>query len=432
MIDSVYQDRISQIVKIAQESNHIVSQQIAFDILQDKDNHLTVEEFEQASNDLRAKGVQITSFETSEDYPDDPSSAPTFIPADVHIQTRSVNVDAILDRLNYNEIDLKPLFQRQGNLWSMQQQSRLIESLMLKIPLPAFYFDAADESSWVVIDGLQRLTAFQNYLMPSEKDNDPSKTPPYRLEGLQYLTQFNGKTFSELPRQYIRRIKESQLVLYLVERGTPDEIVRNIFQRINTGGLTLSEQEIRQALYEGDGTKLTEELAKSESFLNATQNAVETDRMTDREYINRYLAFTLFDYEKCYNGNIDSFLSYALKELKKCSPGRLDQIRSDFCHTMDLCAFLFGKYAFRTQNKDWRRGRLNKALFEVCSVCFSHLSVEKESILRAHSSDFLKRFHDLLQKDEYRNALRGGDSSAVRRRINMTQEFLEAFICSNE
>lgn len=65
MIDSVYQDRISQIVKIAQESNHIVSQQIAFDILQDKDNHLTVEEFEQASNDLRAKGVQITSFETS-------------------------------------------------------------------------------------------------------------------------------------------------------------------------------------------------------------------------------------------------------------------------------------------------------------------------------------------------------------------------------
>ena len=82
---------------------------------------------------------------------------------------------------------------------------------MLKIPLPAFYFDASREDKWVVIDGVQRLTTFRNYLVGNIQQ-DGSKVK-HEFKGLQYLTDFNGKTFDDLPRQYIRRIKESAIVL---------------------------------------------------------------------------------------------------------------------------------------------------------------------------------------------------------------------------
>ena len=89
----------------------------------------------------------------------------TFIPADVNISQKPINVYNLMERLENDEINLSPDFQRNGNLWSLEKQSQLIESLMLKIPIPAFYFNAADDDRWVVIDGRQRLTAFQNFLV---------------------------------------------------------------------------------------------------------------------------------------------------------------------------------------------------------------------------------------------------------------------------
>ena len=98
---------------------------------------------------------------------------------------------------------------------------------MLKIPIPAFYFNAADDDRWVVIDGRQRLTAFQNFLVGEGGEKKA-------FEGLQYLRDFNGFTFDDLPRQYARRIKETPIIAFTVEKGTPDAVVFNIFQRINT------------------------------------------------------------------------------------------------------------------------------------------------------------------------------------------------------
>ena len=95
-----------------------------------------------------------------------------------------------------------------------------------------------------MIDGRQRLTAFQNFLVGEGGEKKA-------FEGLQYLRDFNGFTFDDLPRQYARRIKETPIIAFTVEKGTPDAVVFNIFQRINTGGVILTDQEIRQALYQG-------------------------------------------------------------------------------------------------------------------------------------------------------------------------------------
>ena len=178
-----------------------------------------------------------------------------------------------------------------------------------------------------------------------------------KFTGLQYLRDFNGHTFDELPRQYVRRIKETSIVAYTVEKGTPDEIVFNIFQRINTGGaIVLNDQEIRQALYQGKATELIERLAENKIFLDVTQNAVKTKRMQDREYATRFLAFTQLDYRTEYLCDIDSYLIKAMKLVNTYNDIEITKIEENFERIMVYCGQIFGKYAFRRYNENWRRG----------------------------------------------------------------------------
>ena len=119
-------------------------------------------------------------------------------PNDSKIDTKLVTIDIIKKRLENNEIDLNPDFQRHGGIWSDQQKSWLIESLLIRIPLPTFYFDATNEDRWVVIDGLQRLTTLKQFLLEG-----------FQLRRMQYLSVYDGYSFSGLPRHLQRRSRQS-------------------------------------------------------------------------------------------------------------------------------------------------------------------------------------------------------------------------------
>ena len=372
------------------------------------------------------RGVIIAP-EDDEEYLANETDPDTFIPAEVQISQRTINVYNLMERLDNEEIDLAPSFQRKGDLWSLEEQSRLIESLMLKIPIPAFYFNAADDDKWIVIDGLQRLSAFYNFLV-GKKEEGSNKRKKEEFQGMQYLKDFNGCTFDELPRQYIRRIKETTLVAYNVEKGTPDEIVFNIFQRINTGGMILKPQEIRQALYQGKATLLIEKLAECDEFLEATQRAVRNDRMQDREYITRFIAFTELDFKKEYKGNIDEYLIKAMKLVNTYDEEDLERIERSFKRIMNYCTKVFGKYAFRKYNKNQRRGPINKAIFEMWIVCFSELSDSQLNKLVYDQRQFLKRFEKRQQDNDFVTAVKAGDQYSVNRRIEMARELVREFI----
>lgn len=294
-----------EIEDFAKENNNEISLFAVSDILNNKTAGIDEDLLNHTLDQLRKEGIKLLPLDMDEGYKADMNEPDQFIPSDVNITQIPTNISNIMERLENEEFDLTPVFQRHGGLWSKEEQSQLIESLMLKIPLPAFYFDAAREDKWIVIDGLQRLTSFQNYLVGNMQENGLRKK--YCFTGLQYLSDFNGMTFDDLPRQYIRRIKESSIIAYTVIKGTPDEVVFNIFQRINTGGIQLNAQEIRQALYSGKGTDLIKELAELQEFKEATQFAVKPERMLDREYVLRFLAFTELDYKKEYKGNINNF-----------------------------------------------------------------------------------------------------------------------------
>lgn len=420
-------DRIEEIKNFAKENDNEISLFIVQDIIKNKKTGIDQDLLNMALYQLQEQGIKILPLDMDEGYKADLDEPDKFIPSDVNITQAPTNISNIMDRLEKEEFDLAPAFQRHGGLWNEEKQSRLIESLMLKIPLPAFYFDASKEDAWIVIDGLQRLTAFQNYLVGNQQEDGSKKKSKFK--GMQYLTDFNGKTFDELPRQYIRRIKESSIVAYTVTQGTPDEVVFNIFQRINTGGISLNDQEIRQALYSGKGTDLIKELAKRKEFQDATQFAVKSERMLDREYALRFLSFTELDYKKEYKGNIDNFLIKGLKKANNFTEEDITRVTDRFVRVMSACKDIFGKYAFRKYNKDFRRGPINKSIFEIWAICFSELDDEQLENIKENKDQFLNGFGEILANTAFATSLKAGDQYSVKNRVETCQKFVKEFLC---
>lgn len=420
-------DRIEEIIKFAKENDNEISLFIVQDIIKNKKTGVDEDLLNRALHQLQEQGVKILPLDMDEGYKADMDEPDKFVPSDVNITQVPTSISNIMDRLENKEFDLTPAFQRHGGLWNEVKQSQLIESLMLKIPLPAFYFDASKEDEWIVIDGLQRLTTFQNYLVGNKQEDGSSKKSCFK--GMQYLTDFNGKTFDELPRQYIRRIKESSIVAYTVTQGTPDEVVFNIFQRINTGGIQLNDQEIRQALYSGRGTDLLKELAERKEFQEATQFAVKSERMLDREYVLRFLSFTELDYKKEYKGNIDNFLIKGLKKANNFNESDVERVTEQFIRVMNVCKDVFGKYAFRKYNKDFRRGPINKAIFEIWAICFSELDYEQLEKIKESKEKFVAEFGEILAGTEFATALKAGDQYSLIRRVDTCRKFVKEFLC---
>jgi uncharacterized protein with ParB-like and HNH nuclease domain len=148
--------------------------------------------------------------------------------------------------------------------------------------------DAVDDDRWLVVDGLQRLSTLDRFYNKNE----------LRLRNLEFLRELEGKTFDELPRRFQRQIEDkTRLNIYIIQPDTPSRVKFTIFYRINTGGLFLTAQEIRHALFQGESTKLLQELASTPEFKNATTNSIRSKRMDDREAILRFLAFYLSPYE---------------------------------------------------------------------------------------------------------------------------------------
>ncbi|MEH2446164.1 MAG: DUF262 domain-containing protein [Nostoc sp.] len=179
-----------------------------------------------------------------------------YAPEKINIATREPTIEQLLRRIDEEALDLAPEFQRQANIWTLEAKSKLIESILIRIPLPAFYIDATNEDEWVVVDGLQRLSALKYFVIDKS----------LKLFGLEYLKELNNRTYDELERRYQRRILETQVTVYLIEKGTPLEVKYNIFKRINTGGVRLSNQELRHALNPGQATKILANLASLPEF----------------------------------------------------------------------------------------------------------------------------------------------------------------------
>ena len=367
---------------------------------------------------LEAAYSELTEIDDSEEDATEAIAHP-YDPSKSKIDTRPLTIDLLVKRIAENEIDLSPPFQRKAGLWTEKQKSQLIESLLIRVPLPAFYFDATNASKWVVVDGLQRLTTFREFILGS-----------MHLVGLEYLTQCNGKTFEDLPRPLRRDIEESQVTLHLIQPGTPPEVKFNIFRRVNTGGLVLTAQEIRHALNQGAAVSFLNDLANSPEFLEATTHSISPQRMADREFVLRFLGFTMTSYEDYKVADMDAFLSAQMARLNS-EKARLKALRRQFVRAMKTAAAIFGKHAFRKRlYMDQPRSPINKALFEAWSVSLGQLSDSEALALTEQRDAVIQQSIALMRDDEFVRAISQGtaDTAKVRKRFTAVESVIAPLI----
>lgn len=343
-----------------------------------------------------------------------------FDPKDVDIISQTMVISNIMERLEYNEIILDPDFQRHSDLWDDVKQSRLIESLIIRIPLPTFYFDYADDDKLIVVDGLQRLNAIKRFTVL--KKDDPNKL---RLRGLEYLSEYEGCLFEDLPIAIRRRIKEQTIISYVIRSGTPEKVRTSIFTRINTGGLTLQPAEIKNSVYRGQAANLLRLLAGTEEFKRATRNKIDPSRMLDCEFVNRFLSFYILGIDK-YKGNLEDYLNDVLIKIQKDSPTEIEKYKKGFIQAMKYAYSIFGETAFRKLNKNGKFGQINKPLFDAVSVNLANLSEDECDILVKNKELLLEKYKQLLKDEGFVNIITNG-TAKVSSVENRHQEFFNLF-----
>ena len=324
--------------------------------------------------------------EKEEEDPQEHAEHP-FDPSKIKIRTVQVLVDQLVSRIKHEEIDLAPDFQRMRGIWDNQRKSRLIESLLLRIPIPVFYVAANEEEQWSVVDGLQRMSTIHEYV-----------TGAFALQRLEYRKELNGQRHDLLPRPMRRRIGETQLVVNVIEPGTPPEVMFNIFSRINTGGMKLNGQEMRNALHPGPVREYLAQLAASEEFATATDRSIKPHRMVDRECVLRFLAFHVAPWEEYAGGSLDGHLAEVMKKINAMTPVQRDALADDFRKAMRAARRIFGRQAFR-KLRTGRVNRISKPLFEAWGVQLARCSSDQIDRLVEQREEVLNRFATLLNQD---------------------------------
>lgn len=344
-----------------------------------------------------------------------------FNPNEIEIETPPFTVGYLIDRIEHNEINMNTDFQREGNLWSPEKQSRLIESILLGLPLPAFYFDTMNDQ-WDIIDGLQRCCSIENFCVKKK----------LRLIGLEFLGKkddkpfLNGLGFSDLDRTLQRSIITRPITVNLVKKA--HRKVRFIlFKRLNTGGLELTAAEIRNAVYQGIAADTIKRFAKLDVFLNSTDRRIPTQRMQDRDFVSRFIGFHLIDYKQ-YTPGLDDFINSSMSLLEMAN---IEEIEIKFKNSLQLAINIFGKDAFRKRiNPEHPRRPINKAYFEVITVSLSKLSSDEAKLILQNSDLFKENLIELMNSSRYSNALSGGTGTkdSVTIRFSWFQQVLKKSI----
>ncbi|WBO67001.1 DUF262 domain-containing protein [Streptomyces camelliae] len=391
--------------------------------------------------DGRSTDVELELPDSEAEDAADRITAP-YDPSKIEIQTSNPTINLLMSRLSNRMIDLAPDFQRRAGIWSDEQQSRLIESLLLRIPIPSFYAaelddsDWTQDSSWAIVDGIQRLTAIARFIAPEALAEVAGiDKGPLRLRGLEYLKDdFEGKGYKDLTGRLQIRLNETQVVIHVIRPGTPEAVKFNIFARINTGGLPLTRQEIRHALIPGPARQLLSSLAESEAFKSATSNGVYSERMADREMVLRTLAFRLTPPDSFKAQDFDQFLALTMRQINRLSQEERDAHARDFTQAMRTAEAIFDGHAFRKLYPgQTRRSPVNKAIFEAVAVNLAELSDAERHRLVAAREQVVEGFQQLMTDRYFERAVSvgTGDRAKVYTRFERVSELFRGVLSNN-
>jgi 5-methylcytosine-specific restriction endonuclease McrA len=309
---------------------------------------------------------------------------------------------------NEKELDPNPAWQR-NYVYDRTKASRLIESVLLDVPIPAVYLAEEKDNTLSVIDGQQRLTTF--FLFIDEKFPDKEKVEiPFTLMGLKVLPEYNRMTFSELPKELKTKLKNTPIHVIIIKNDSDEDVKFDIFERLNTGSMKLNEDEIRNSVYRGSYIELLDDLADDITFDKLVRKANFKNRMVYRGMILRFFALSEKNIE-LYRPSMKQYCNKELRDKRNLSKEKTDEYRKRFRHSVGLCYSVFGENAFRrfnlgkegAENGSWVASRINLALFDIQMCGFA---IFDQSQLQGHYDEIRERMLDLMCNDpEFSSAI---------------------------
>ena len=310
------------------------------------------------------------------------------------IRNESRTVHDVLRRIDQGQFVMYPDFQR-DLVWRRDKQSRLIESMMMRIPLPVFYLAEDQEGRMVVVDGLQRLSTFHDFVGNK-----------FRL-ALPDREDLHGKQFRDLAPIHQNRIEDCNLILYIIDSKVPERARLDIFERVN-GGEPLTRQQMRNSLYNGQATRWLKKEAGQDIFIQATGNSLRPRTMRDREFVNRFCAWELLSMGDIpdYPGHMDDFLASALSAMNRFIPSDFTR---RFRRSMRNNFHVFGEHAFRKISID-RAGRsvINAAIWDVMSTGLARYS---EGRVESRAEVLNGAFYGLMEDKDFWGSITYGTNS---------------------
>lgn len=314
--------------------------------------------------------------------------------AEIRTDEYSMSIGEWINLYENNEIDIHPEFQRFFR-WSPEQKSKLIESILLGIPIPQIFVAQRLDGIWDVVDGLQRLSTIYQFI-GILKDENNKLISPLVLEPTKYLPALAGKkwddpddsenSFTQAQRLHIKR---SKIQVSIILKESDETSKYELFQRLNTGGSPLSDQEVRNCILvmiNKDRYEWMRSLSKYESFkdcVSLTDRALE--EQYDLELVLRFLVFRNIDNEELRRiGDLGQFLNEKMIELAESPQARIDEEEEAFKKTFDILRENTGSNSFRRYDTNSNRflGGFLVSAYEIVSfgVGFNYKEILEQPI----------------------------------------------------
>jgi hypothetical protein len=344
------------------------------------------------------------------------------------VKTQSIEYDleTLVKKIQKGVINLDPDYQRRHR-WDVGTSSRLIESLILNIPIPIIYLsydidvDANEEGArYSVIDGQQRLTAIVKFFEGQ-----------YPLESLDILNDLEGCYYKDLPPFLLRRLEERTIKCLRIDSTVDPQVKYDIFERLNSGAIKLEPHELRNAVHRGPFNQLCKDLAKNADFRRLIQipeedpeNSTKVKKMEDVELVLRF--FTLMNdnyrnYKKAKDKQFKDFLSENLKEKNTFSPDELKKSSEIFKQTMSTIRTFFGDLAFAKykleENDLEKQSNFNAAVYDALAIAVvSEVNIKAPKISKSQVDAFRNLFRDADFYDSINASIL--DSNKIVKRID--------------
>lgn len=394
--------------------------------------YLVEKRFQTKVNNNSSKNIDFDLLD-SEDTGSGSSRTGPWDPSQIRITTKAFSLRDVVDQISDQEIDLAPDFQREY-VWKDRQRTRLVESILLGIPLPAFYFNQAIDGTYQVVDGVQRLSTICLFMQDK-----------HRIIGadLEYLTNIDGLLYSQLDAVLQRRLRGTQIVVHIIEPQTPDEVKFDIFNRVNTLGSPLSAQEIRHAMSKARSRNFLKTLTELPAFDLATENQYlvknkdgtnirNSGRMANRELALRFCAFrccSIDEYRQY--PTLDAFLIDFTRRIdgknssKSITDDCLRELSTAFERGMINAHQILEEAAFRRWplGSRSRRGAINRALFEAQANALADYPLKS---LLPHKQKIVTSFRQAFSDPEYLKSVTvsTGSPTRINYRLTETREIL--------